>query len=112
MAGDTKRLPRTVRVQTVLDAAVQLFSVNGYHESSMDAIAAQAAISKPMLYLQCGSEEELFGACLNREQGRFVEFADAVDLNGENFDEGRTLVAMWPAPRRGSGSTSGLGGLR
>lgn len=57
----------------MLDAAVQMFSVNGYHETSMDAIAAEAQISKPMLYLYYGSKEELFGACLNRELGRFVD---------------------------------------
>ena len=43
MAGGTKRLPRAVREQQMLDAAVQVFSINGYHETSMDAIAAQAA---------------------------------------------------------------------
>ncbi len=68
-----KRLPRAVREQQMLDAAVQIFSVNGYHETSMDAIAAEARISKPMLYLYYGSKEELFGACLNRELGRFIE---------------------------------------
>ncbi|HZA09291.1 TetR/AcrR family transcriptional regulator [Mycobacterium sp.] len=73
MAGGTKRLPRAVREQQMLDAAVQVFSMNGYHESSMDAIAAQARISKPMLYLYYGSKEELFGACLSRELARFVE---------------------------------------
>ena len=73
MAGGTKRLPRAVREQQMLDAAVQVFSVNGYHETSMDAIAAKAEISKPMLYLYYGSKEELFGACLSRELGRFVE---------------------------------------
>jgi AcrR family transcriptional regulator len=57
----------------MLDAAVQMFSVNGYHETSMDTIAAAAQISKPMLYLYYGSKEELFGACLNREMGRFIE---------------------------------------
>ena len=57
----------------MLDAAVQIFSVNGYHETSMDAIAAEAEISKPMLYLYYGSKEDLFGACLNRELGRFIE---------------------------------------
>lgn len=72
-AGGTKRLPRAVREQQMLDAAVQMFSANGYHETSMDAIAAQAQISKPMLYLYYGSKEELFGACLNRELGRFIE---------------------------------------
>ncbi len=55
MAGGTKRLPRAVREQQMLDAAVQMFSVNGYHETSMDAIAAEAQISAdavPVLRLQ------------------------------------------------------------
>jgi AcrR family transcriptional regulator len=73
MAGGTKRLPRAVREQQMLDAAVQMFSVNGYHETSMDTIAAAAQISKPMLYLYYGSKEELFGACLNREMARFID---------------------------------------
>ncbi|KKE99567.1 TetR/AcrR family transcriptional regulator [Mycolicibacterium obuense] len=81
MAGGTKRLPRAVREQQMLDAAVQIFSVNGYHETSMDAIAAEAQISKPMLYLYYGSKEELFGACLDRELGRFVdEVRDKIDF--------------------------------
>ncbi|QUR65993.1 TetR/AcrR family transcriptional regulator [Mycobacterium spongiae] len=73
MAGGTKRLPRAIREQQMLDAAVQMFSVNGYHETSMDAIAAEAQISKPMLYLYYGSKEDLFGACLNREMSRFID---------------------------------------
>lgn len=73
MAAGSKRLPRAVREQQMLDAAVQMFSINGYHETSMDSIAATAEISKPMLYLYYGSKEELFGACLDRELRRFVE---------------------------------------
>ncbi|WP_421842768.1 TetR/AcrR family transcriptional regulator [Mycobacterium sp.] len=73
MAGGTKRLPRAVREQQMLDAAVQMFSENGYHETSMDTIAAKAQISKPMLYLYYGSKEELFDACLNREMSRFID---------------------------------------
>ena len=80
-AGGTKRLPRAVREQQMLDAALQMFSANGYHETSMDAIAAAAEISKPMLYLYYRSKEELFGACLSRELSRFVETIRAdIDL--------------------------------
>lgn len=80
-AGGTKRLPRAVREQQMLDAAVQMFSVNGYHDTSMDGIAAAAEISKPMLYLYYGSKEELFSACLSRELSRFVEAVRAdIDL--------------------------------
>ena len=73
MAAGSKRLPRAVREQQMLDAAVQMFSMNGYHETSMDSIASAAQISKPMLYLYYGSKEELFGACLDRELTRFLE---------------------------------------
>lgn len=82
MAGGSKRLPRAVREQQMLDAAVEMFSVNGYHETSMDAIAAKAEISKPMLYLYYGSKEELFGACLNRELTRFIDAVRA-DIDAE-----------------------------
>ena len=92
-AGGTKRLPRAVREQQMLDAAVQMFSANGYHETSMDAIAAQAQISKPMLYLYYGSKEELFGACLNRELGRFIEAVRAdVDVKGALKSSPRELL--------------------
>jgi len=86
VAGGTKRIPRAVREQQMLDAAVEIFSVNGYHETSMDAIAAEAQISKPMLYLYYGSKEELFGACLDRELARFV-------------DEVRTKIDFDDAPK-------------
>jgi AcrR family transcriptional regulator len=72
MAGGTKRLPRAVREQQMLDAAVDSFSANGFHDTSMDTIAAAANISKPMLYLYYGSKEELFAACIHREGLRFV----------------------------------------
>lgn len=93
MAGGTKRLPRAVREQQMLDAAVQMFSRNGYHETSMDAIAAEAEISKPMLYLYYGSKEELFGTCLDRELSRFIEAVRAdIDLKQSPKDLLRNAV--------------------
>lgn len=93
MAGGTKRLPRAVREQQMLDAAVQMFSVNGYHETSMDAIAAEAQISKPMLYLYYGSKEELFGACLSRELSRFIEAVrEDIDLKQSPHDLLRSTI--------------------
>lgn len=93
MAGGTKRLPRAVREQQMLDAAVQIFSVNGYHETSMDAIANAAQISKPMLYLYYGSKEELFGACLDRELSRFVdEVRNRIDFKQSPKDLLRNAV--------------------
>ncbi|MEO6794801.1 MAG: TetR/AcrR family transcriptional regulator [Mycobacterium sp.] len=93
MAAGSKRLPRAVREQQMLDAAVQMFSINGYHETSMDSIAAAAQISKPMLYLYYGSKEELFGACLDRELRRFVESVrTGVDLKQSPKDLLRNTI--------------------
>lgn len=73
MAGGTKRLPRAVREQQMLDAAVTVFAANGFSDASMDAIAAEAKISKPMLYLYYGSKDELFSACIARESSKFID---------------------------------------
>lgn len=89
-------MPRAVREQQMLDAAVQMFSINGYHETSMDAIAGQAQISKPMLYLYYGSKEELFGACLDRELNRFVEVVRGeIDLTLSPKDMLRNAVGAF-----------------
>ena len=96
MAGGTKRLPRAVREQQMLDAAVQMFSVNGYHETSMDVIAAEARISKPMLYLYYGSKEDLFGACLNRELSRFIDAVRAdIDFTQSPRDLMRNTIGSF-----------------
>jgi AcrR family transcriptional regulator len=96
MAGGTKRLPRAVREQQMLDAAVQMFSLNGYHETSMDAIAAEAKISKPMLYLYYGSKEDLFGACLDREMRRFIDLVRAdIDFDQSAKDLLRNTIVSF-----------------
>jgi AcrR family transcriptional regulator len=73
-----KRLPRAIREQQMLDAAVRVFSRRGFHAASMDEIAEDAGISKPMVYAYLGSKEELFIACLHREGTRLMEAIAAV----------------------------------
>lgn len=57
----------------MLDAAVRAFSRRGFHAASMDEIAEDAGISKPMVYAYLGTKEALFVACLHREGTRMVE---------------------------------------
>lgn len=73
MSTGTKRIPRAIREQQMLDSAISVFSDLGYRSASMDTIARHASISKPMLYLYYGSKEELFSACVVRESGRLIE---------------------------------------
>ncbi|WP_198154049.1 TetR/AcrR family transcriptional regulator [Catenuloplanes japonicus] len=68
-----KRLPRAVRERQMLDSAARVFSRRGYHAASMDEIAEDAGVSKPMVYAYLGTKEELFLACLRREATRLTE---------------------------------------
>ena len=76
MASDAatprQRLAPEVRRRQVLDAAVAVFSAEGFHGTSMDAVAARAGVSKPSVYAHGGSKEELFTACLRREAERLL----------------------------------------
>jgi AcrR family transcriptional regulator len=67
-----RRLAPEVRRRQVLDAAVAVFSEEGFHGASMDAVAARAGVSKPLVYAHGGSKEELFAACLRREAERLL----------------------------------------
>jgi len=67
-----RRLAPEVRRRQVLDAAVAVFSELGFHGASMDAVAARAGVSKPMVYAHGGSKDALFAACLHREADRLV----------------------------------------
>jgi len=72
-AVKTKRMPRAVREQQMLDAAVRTFGQRGYMAASMDEIAELAGVSKPLVYLYLNSKEDLFTACIRREATALVE---------------------------------------
>ncbi|WP_328480368.1 TetR/AcrR family transcriptional regulator [Streptomyces sp. NBC_00377] len=71
-AVKTKRMPRAVREQQMLDAAVETFGRRGYMAASMDEIAELAGVSKPLVYLYLNSKEDLFTACIRREAKTLV----------------------------------------
>lgn len=66
-------MPRAVREQQMLDAAVTIFARRGYQAASMDEIAELAGVSKPLVYLYLNSKEELFSACIRREAAALVD---------------------------------------
>src|SRR5581483_9881124 len=64
-----RRMPRPERERQMLEVAGRSFAAHGFHAVSMDEIAKQAGISKPMLYHYFGSKEGLYVAYV-RQQGR------------------------------------------
>jgi len=50
----------------MLEAADRVFARRGYQAASMDEIAAEVGVTKPMLYSYFGSKEGLYLACVQR----------------------------------------------
>ncbi len=61
----------------ILDAALKLFVVHGYNGTSMEAIAAAAEITKPVVYDCFSGKEELFEVLLRREEQRLLDIVAA-----------------------------------
>lgn len=70
----------------MLDAARGLFVDHGYRGTSMEAVAAAAGVTKPVVYRCYPNKQELFRALLEREEQRLLEsvreaLPDALDPN-------------------------------
>src|SRR5438874_10873308 len=92
-----RKLPRAVRERQMLEVAGRVFAAHGFHETSMDEIAKDAGISKPMIYNYFGSKEGLYFAYIElagqRLLSRMVEAARGVDDSHEIDAEGRLLAS-------------------
>jgi AcrR family transcriptional regulator len=74
----TRGVPRAQREPQMLEIAGQVFASRGFHDASMDEIAAAAGISKPMLYAYFDSKEGLYCSYIQRSGARLIEAMDAV----------------------------------
>jgi TetR/AcrR family transcriptional repressor of mexJK operon len=72
---------------SILDAAVELFLELGFDQTSMDAVAARAGVSKTTVYAHFGDKLELFRAVIARG-------GDSLD-----FDLDQTMLASVDDPQ-------------
>ncbi|NHB75881.1 TetR/AcrR family transcriptional regulator [Rhodobacter calidifons] len=64
MTGSRRQQNRLNRERAILDAALKVFAAQGYTGASMDAVAAEAGVTKPTLYSYFPSKESLFQAMM------------------------------------------------
>ena len=74
----------------MIEVAERVFAERGFAGASMDEIAAECSVTKPMLYAYFGSKEGLFAACGLRAGERFRGMlrelaADATEDPGERL---------------------------
>ena len=61
-----RRMPAADRREAILAAALDVFARGGYHETSLESVAARAGISKALIYEHFASKRELHRALLDR----------------------------------------------
>jgi AcrR family transcriptional regulator len=76
----------------VLDAALKLFLKSGYDGTSMQAVADEAGVTKPVVYACFDSKDELFRALLAREEERIVGEIQGAFANTDLSDPESTLI--------------------
>ncbi|WP_312388530.1 TetR/AcrR family transcriptional regulator [Stutzerimonas nitrititolerans] len=89
--------------EAILAAAQVLFLGNGYEGSSMDAIAAEAGVSKLTLYSHFGDKEALFCAavkatCETRLPRRLFQLDDEASIEQVLLDITRAFHALVNSP--------------
>ena len=72
-----RRLPRAEREEQLLGVAQALFAEHGFRALSMDEIALQAGVTKPVLYDHFGSKDGLIAACIRHAGGQLLRDVDA-----------------------------------
>lgn len=69
-AGRSRGRPRDPAVDdAILDAAMDLFRANGFADTSIDAVAKRAGVTRVTVYRRFASKEELLAAALARGRG-------------------------------------------
>jgi len=81
------------RREQLLDIGRRLFAERGLDGTSIEEIAAQAGVSKPVVYEHFGGKEGLYAVVVDREVDRFLTMATEL-LNGEDTMEKFELAAV------------------
>jgi AcrR family transcriptional regulator len=69
----TRRLPRRERREQIIAAATRRFAASGFAATNLDEVAAEAGVSRAILYRHFDSKTDLYQAVLDTACGRLIE---------------------------------------
>jgi AcrR family transcriptional regulator len=103
------RAERRARTREDLVAAADgLFSANGFHATSVDAVADAAGYTKGAVYSNFASKEELFLAVYSRRADEAVELVERVLADAPDTITGLETLSRQLVERRGGDSDGWL----
>jgi AcrR family transcriptional regulator len=76
-----RRMPRAERREQILDAATRAFARAGFAKTSLDAIAAEAAVTPVILYRHFASKADLYREVLDRAYTQLREATGPDDFD-------------------------------
>jgi len=79
--GATRRLPRAQRRAQILTAATSAFARSGFAATSLDDVAAEAGVTRMVVYTHFESKTALYQAVLDRMQDRLHDATGAPDYD-------------------------------
>ena len=79
-----KERQRQERADLILQMAEAVLSEKGYHDTTIDEIAARVGIAKGTVYLHFPSKIDLVVALFDRDANSFLEFAQQVAQTGDS----------------------------
>ena len=82
MARRTKRLSASDRRAQLIEVGRKVFAKRGYEATSVEELASQAKVSKPILYEHFGGKEGLYAVIVDREIEVVVSMISAVIVSG------------------------------
>jgi TetR/AcrR family transcriptional regulator len=93
-AASSARPTRNQRAKTeaILEAALDVFSTQGFRGATLDAIAEAAGLSKPNLLYYFASKEEVYTRLLDRLLETWLEPLRRLDAAGEPLAEIRAYI--------------------
>jgi AcrR family transcriptional regulator len=89
----------------VLDAALKQFLERGYDGTSMQAVADEAGVTKPVVYACFAGKDELFRALLRREEERILGEIRSAFAGVETREPEATLSEGYTAFLRAIGAS-------
>ncbi|SHJ14979.1 transcriptional regulator, TetR family [Shimia gijangensis] len=88
--AQTQKKPSRIQQRNrlrILDAALDVFSRNGYRGATLDQIAEQSGLSKPNILYYFDGKEDIHVTLLNQLMESWLEPLEQLDPNGEPLDE-------------------------
>lgn len=73
--------------ETILDAALDVFSAEGYRGATLDSIASVSGLSKPNLLYYFSSKEAIYTAVLERLLDTWLNPLKSMDASGDPINE-------------------------